>query len=122
MCGGFPTCATKMEGVSKYEHHYLHLHLHSGHLAYNKYLCPKNKDCYVMCKFRCIPGAISGICGYLWRTPVPTGDLHGPVHPGGGHHLLEEAMPTGRRYTVQGFHLIMELFPTFCRKKNYLDI
>lgn len=53
-----------------------------------------------LCKFRCIPGALSGVRGDLRRTAVPAGDDVGPVHPGGGHHLLEEAVPTGRRYAL----------------------
>lgn len=48
-------------------------------------------------KFRCIPGALSGICGDLWHTPVVAGDDSRPVHPGGQCHLLEEAMPAGAR-------------------------
>ena len=74
-----------MEEVSKCDAHYLLLKLCTGNRC-------------ILCEFRCIPGAISGVCGDVWRTPVPAGDDYGPVHPGGQHHLLEEALPSGRRY------------------------
>lgn len=60
-------------------------------------MCAAGMHCCILCKFRCIPGALSGICGDLWRTPVSAGDDCRPVHQGGQHHLLEEAMPAGRR-------------------------
>lgn len=68
-------------------------------------LLPKitGMHCCILCEFRCLPGAISGVCGDLWHTPVSAGDDRRPVHPGGRHHLLEEAVPTGRGYTVQDF-------------------
>ena len=60
-------------------------------------ICGTEMYSCILCEFRSIPGAISGICGDLWSTPVPAGDNHRPVHPGGRHHLLEEDMPAGRR-------------------------
>lgn len=47
--------------------------------------------------YRCIPCALSGVCGDLWHTSVPAGDQCRPVHPGGQYHLLEEAVSTGTR-------------------------
>lgn len=90
----FPYLCYKNGGgkLSKYDAHYL-----------LPKICGAGTHYCVLCKFRCIPGAISHISGDLRRTPVPAGDDHRPVHPGGRRHLLEEAVPAGRRYTVQDF-------------------
>lgn len=45
---------------------------------------------------RGVPGAVPGVCDDLRGALVPAGDGHGTVHSGGGHHLLEGAVPTGR--------------------------
>lgn len=88
MCGGSLTFATRMEGVSKYDALPVLLNK-SGTLA----------QYFLFCKIRCISCAISGICGDLWRTTVPAGGHHGPVHTGRGCHLLEKTMPNSRRYS-----------------------
>lgn len=85
-CGGFLTSATKMEGVRIYDD-----------LLLLPKICGIGMHCCILHKFRCIPGAISGICGDLRCAPIPAGDKYRPVQPAGRHHLLEEAMPAGRR-------------------------